>query len=277
MRSFERGEVIARLRPLRMCMRGSTLAALILVLGTAIARAAVTAQVVETYPAGASVSLARNEALYVRIAYSTDRPVSVWARPYLRGKEVAARSNASIPHDGSGEALGWFEPVEPGDIDEIRILAGDGSKAGTAVVASHPVHVSTTDVSAPRAERPAWIDALSRQEDVVRRADYERRMREPVSAGDSMFLSGFMLTTLALLFAGFAWPAWGLLRWRGGWRYAAALPIAVMAFVVLRIVVDTTRDPTAHNLWPFEILMWGGASVLFMFALKLARRFLQAP
>jgi len=72
--------------------------------------------------------------------------------------------------------------------------------------------------------------------------------------------------------AGFAWPAWGVWKWRGGWRLAAALPIAAMTFVALRIVIDTARDPTSHNLWPFEIIMWGGGSFLFMVALKFARR-----
>ncbi len=32
---------------------------------------------------------------------------------------------------------------------------------------------------------------------------------------------------------------------------AAAVPTAVMA----RVVVDTMRDPTSHNLWPFELVI----------------------
>ena len=32
---------------------------------------------------------------------------------------------------------------------------------------------------------------------------------------------------------------------------AAAVPAAVMA----RVVVDTSRDPTSHNLWPFEVVI----------------------
>jgi hypothetical protein len=32
---------------------------------------------------------------------------------------------------------------------------------------------------------------------------------------------------------------------------AAAVPAAVMA----RVVVDTARDPTSHNLWPFEVVI----------------------
>ncbi|HQX25693.1 MAG TPA: hypothetical protein PLI00_14285 [Pseudomonadota bacterium] len=50
------------------------------------------------------------------------------------------------------------------------------------------------------------------------------------------------------------------LRWRGGWRIAAAVPAIMMAFVVLRIVIGVARDPTSHNLWPFEILMAGAMS-----------------
>jgi hypothetical protein len=45
----------------------------------------------------------------------------------------------------------------------------------------------------------------------------------------------------------------------------------MMAFVIGRFVVDTARDPTSHNLWPFEILMWGGASAVVMGVLALAK------
>jgi hypothetical protein len=35
------------------------------------------------------------------------------------------------------------------------------------------------------------------------------------------------------------------------WLIAATVPAAVMA----RVVVETSRDPTSHNLWPLEILI----------------------
>ena len=233
------------------------------------------ARVVATDPPGEAISLGRGESLYVRVEYSTERPVSLWARPFLGGKEVAAKTNASIPHDGTGEALGWFELIEPGQVDEVRILAGDGTRAGTKVVATRRVRVTATSEPAGTRIRAAWVDALSQHEATVRRAQYEKRMSEPVTAGDSALLSGFMLTMLSLLVASLALPAWGVWRWRGGWRAAAAVPFVVMAFVVLRIVVDTARDPTSHNLWPFEIVMWGGACVAFMLTLKFARRVLR--
>jgi len=61
-------------------------------------------------------------------------------------------------------------------------------------------------------------------------------------------------------------------RRRGGWRIAATVPAFVMAFVVGRIIVDTARDPTSHNLWPFEILIWGGASAVWMGVLWIFKR-----
>src|SRR3546814_12877482 len=73
-----------------------------------------------------------------------------------------------------------------------------------------------------------------------------------------MFLFGGSMLALPLVgLLALALPAWALWRWRGGWRIAAMVPAALMAFVVLRIVVGVAIDPTSHNLWPFEILMAG--------------------
>jgi hypothetical protein len=53
---------------------------------------------------------------------------------------------------------------------------------------------------------------------------------------------------------------------------AATLPAALMGFVVLRLIVGVSRDPTSHNLWPFEILITGALSVLLMGMLWLLRK-----
>jgi len=39
--------------------------------------------------------------------------------------------------------------------------------------------------------------------------------------------------------------------WRGVLIVGAAVPAAVM----MRVSWETTRDPTSHNLWPFEIVI----------------------
>jgi hypothetical protein len=45
-------------------------------------------------------------------------------------------------------------------------------------------------------------------------------------------------------------------RWRGWWRWAMAAPLLLMVGVVLNIVIAIWLDPTAHNLWPLEVLAW---------------------
>jgi hypothetical protein len=73
-------------------------------------------------------------------------------------------------------------------------------------------------------------------------------------------------------FLGYVLPAWGVWRWHGTWRIAEAVPAAMMAFVIIRILVDGLRDPTSHNLFPFEIAMAGLLSVGMMGVLYLAHK-----
>ena len=66
-----------------------------------------------------------------------------------------------------------------------------------------------------------------------------------------------MLFTLFVLILSIGLAVFGaraLVRWRGGWRWAALIPLLLVLGVALRIVVETRADPTSHNLWPFEVL-----------------------
>jgi hypothetical protein len=236
------------------------------------AAAAPRVQVVETDPAGETISLGRDEPLWVRLAFVADEPARIWIRPFFQGKEVPMMTNASVQHSGSGYALGWFAGDKPYRVDEIRIRVGGGKPYAESEAGSYRVNVVGTGApSAARAKAP-WVDELRGAEEAVRRADYEKRMGEPPAPGDTALITGFMLAVVGLFLASLGWPAWALWKWRGGWRKAALLPVAAMAFVALRIVFDTARDPTSHNLWPFEILMFGFASVVFMAALAAVRR-----
>ena len=67
-----------------------------------------------------------------------------------------------------------------------------------------------------------------------------------------------MLFTLFVLILGTGLAVFGaraLVRWRGGWRWAALVPLLLVLGVVLKIVVETRADPTSRNLWPFEVLV----------------------
>jgi hypothetical protein len=45
-------------------------------------------------------------------------------------------------------------------------------------------------------------------------------------------------------------------QWRGWWRWVIAALLLLMVGVVFNIVVAIWLDPTAHNLWPIEVLAW---------------------
>ena len=238
------------------------------------AHATTSVELVATDPSGEVITLGSNQNFHLHLRYQSDQPVQIWARPYYRGEAANAGSNPSrVYAAGSGEALGWFFLFEPdARVDEVRISAGDGSLDGTPVVAVYPVQINGGDRAAAAEVGPEWVTRLSALDAAAQKADYERRMNAPVSAGDTLMATGFMLVMLAAGVLGLAPPAWGVWRWRGSWRIAATVPAVIMGFVVLRILVDTAADPTSHNLWPFEILMTGAFSVVFMAVVVAARK-----
>ena len=79
---------------------------------------------------------------------------------------------------------------------------------------------------------------------------------------------------------GYAWAQAKLLRrWAGAWRLAAGLPLLGWAIWVGNFACDVTRDPTSHNLFPFEVLIGAGMALLYLGGLAVLRRLTmgQAP
>ena len=236
-------------------------------------QAAATVEVLETYPAGEEVTLGRNGTFYLRLSYDSDHPIGIWARPYFRGQPANAGNNGSYSYSGKGEALGWFFFSDNhGEVDEIRITAGDGSIAGTPVVLTYPVHVMASEHQVDAEVAPDWVASLKAADAERQRLAHQAYANRPVSPFASLLVSLLMIGVLVLGGCGFVLPVRALLRWRGGWRMAAAVPAALMGLVVVRLIVGVSRDPTSHNLWPFEILMVGLLSTVIMVLLTLARR-----
>ena len=72
-----------------------------------VAHAESQAKIEATHPA-TDATLGRNGTFHVLIAYRSDEPVSLWARPYRNGEEVSqAMSNASAP--GRAGLMGAFK------------------------------------------------------------------------------------------------------------------------------------------------------------------------
>lgn len=236
-------------------------------------RAGTVVRVIETWPPGDHVMLRKNQSFYLRLAYETDNPVGIWARPYFNGKPVNVGSNPSQRYSGKGETFGWFFFMRPGDVvDEVRITAGDGGNSNTPIVAVWRGDVVGGHEVGGAPTQPAWIAEMSARAEAVRDEAYRAQMQEPLSRSDTALVTGFLWGVLAAGLLGFVLPARGIWRWHGAWRIAATVPAAIMAFVVIRIVIDGLRDPTSHNLFPFEILTAGLLSVGMMAMLYLAKK-----
>jgi len=61
-------------------------------------------------------------------------------------------------------------------------------------------------------------------------------------------------------------------RSTGAFRILFYVPMLPLVFVTTRLAWDTARDPTSHNLWPFEYVIVGAPCALVWWALKVVRR-----
>ena len=46
-----------------------------------------------------------------------------------------------------------------------------------------------------------------------------------------------------------------LLRLASAWQSVLVMSACPMGAIALRVLVETSRDPTSHNLWPFELVI----------------------
>jgi hypothetical protein len=247
--------------------------ALALALAAASAHADVRARVAATDPP-AEATLGRDQQFFVRIQFDADEPVGLWTHAYVGGKRIEKgwKSNASARWSGSGYALGWISFDRPVEVDEIRIVAGGGKPYREREVASYPVKLRWGDAPAAAATAP-WVPELKQATAAAWEAERRAAAAQPPGAGGLALGLLIPPVLVALVLACIGAPVWALWKWRGWWRLAGVVPFAVMVFVLGRIVVDTARDPTSHNLWPLEIVYSGAAGAGLIVVLALVRRF----
>lgn len=80
---------------------------------------------------------------------------------------------------------------------------------------------------------------------------------------------------LAIVAAYIALQVGALRRCQGRWRVAAWLPAGALSLLVVFIAVGLAVDPTSHNLWPFEIVLWAIGSVAYLLVLRLLHAILR--
>jgi hypothetical protein len=83
-----------------------------------------------------------------------------------------------------------------------------------------------------------------------------------------MVLSSFLLFPMTLCVA-----AYGLYAWRGGWRKLAAVPlVAVVSYFAFILIPAWAKDPTSHNLFPFELGIYLSPTIPFMLVVAVLHR-----
>ena len=76
-----------------------------------------------------------------------------------------------------------------------------------------------------------------------------------------------------IIFALFVFlEVFALKRLEGWWRRIALIPAAALVAIIVFIVGGIIYDPTAHNLWPFEILIWSAGGSAFLGLLFLVKK-----
>ncbi|MFH0798930.1 MAG: hypothetical protein V2A66_01970 [Pseudomonadota bacterium] len=82
-----------------------------------------------------------------------------------------------------------------------------------------------------------------------------------------------VLVSAVLFFGAIGLSIYLLKRWNGFFRIAAALPVLVLTGFIAVVSIGIAKDPTSHNLWPFELVMWGGGTFIYLGLVALLKRF----
>lgn len=210
----------------------------------------------------------------VGVDYQSDVPVEILVRAVFdSGASQAVTGGLSRLPPGSGHAYGWFA-VRTGwaRVTGIRVRMWqlpDHKLLQDTVV---PVDFSWDGSNGGSRDTPAWVAdyrTADRQGNAVYRQAYPA---PPTPAGARLLSGGVALLALAAALGGLVLPIWGLLRWRGGTRWLAAIPATVLVLVLLNIVIGVSLDPSSHNLWPLEFGLWSAGASVYMLLIMLVRR-----
>lgn len=62
------------------------------------------------------------------------------------------------------------------------------------------------------------------------------------------------------------------IRWTGGWRMAAVLPLVAIGGDLLFSYFSGVVDPATHHLWPFELMTVTAICAVFLIAANSLRK-----
>jgi hypothetical protein len=247
---------------------------LLLVVNTAVYADAlqVTATLVETDPVSPA-ALHGNDNVYVHFHYVASAPASIWVAPYSHGQKVSAITSGSPPYPaGVGEGFAFFACNQACSVDSIHFQSAPQGSGYPSADQSVPVDFSWDGAPGQWHTPAAWVKPFQDQEAAREKAAYNAYMSAPLGASGVLSLIVFGLMLLGALLVLVIWPVYGLIRWQGKWRWLAAAPLALTLLKTFSIGSDLARDPSTHNLLPFEYLVIGVIAAPYMILVWLFRR-----
>lgn len=252
-------------------MRKTPAVFLLLLLVSALARAEVRVQVIETDPPSPA-TLGHWDEFHLRIAYETDVPVRIRAYPHFAGKPVPATTSGSLRHGaGRGEALFWIAYTKPAYVDRIVVRAEDDRTQKPVAQAEIAVNlVWTGQQPAARRQKAEWVVRLLAEQDRIMKeearefANRPRPWWEPV-----LFLAaGWSIPIYFIVQVVVLW------RWRGGWRIAAAVPAVPMLAVLLHAIFAFVAG---SNIFPIFLILFCLPALIYLMILVGLRRLRRQP
>jgi hypothetical protein len=225
---------------------------------------AISFRIVETDPSS-RMTLGARQPFYLRIAYKSAVPVRFRAQGYSQGaltERGASYNPAPVYPAGDGEAVAWLAFGGEVRIDEIRVTAHDERWREVASEA-FPTDVSW-NAAAPRPSRlPApWARELSDAQQVMTSTALP-------APGDGGALGGLLISLMmGSIPAYLVVQAFMLLRYRGGWRKAAMVPLVGMVPLGLYTLVALLAGA---NLWPLMAIFLTPIALAYLVALWIVK------
>ena len=256
--------------PISKTVRSSRFAAALIAVACLPAPAAAqTVEIVESHPAR-TTSLALAEALFVRLAYTSDAQIRFQASGYRAGTErrEGERMNPAPAYPaGSGDALVWVAYSTPAEIDEVRVTVYDGGWQPLSSV-TLPIDATWRTGSGGGSQaRPEWVTRLND-------AQQQATSAAMASPDDHGLLWVLLPRMIALSLLGyFILQIRAFRRWEGGWRMLALVPLVATVPIVAYTLLAYAAG---SNLWPLLMIFTLPFAFLYLAALAIGKAAVRA-
>lgn len=238
-----------------MLLTRLALIVVLLTTATGPARAAeVDLRLIARFPTSETV-LGREEIVYLRIGYVSDRPLRIRVSGLKAAVPVTGASYMTNPSPdlpaGEGEALAWIAYREPVLLDGLRISALD---TDWRPLASLDLPMRLVWGSQPASQLRAPPDWVERMRDLQQRST----LKALEDTGDDTWIG--LAAMLALpLYIGL--QALMGMRLTGRWRIAALLPLILAlplaVYCALALIMGS-------NLWPLALILFAPLGLFYL-------------